>query len=247
MTRACMSSIFVGLTLIAAGCGGGTTRSGSVSLANSESGGTSTHVLTGAFLDAPIDEVLAGNLPGCEVQARAGDCEIIRCAGASPTFFNAGTITASVAGTELLSASPGASGGYNATGTGPAFTAGQVVSFTATGGAVPAFAGSVTAPETPTVTLPAAIQSGADLVVTWPSTLAAEQAIFVLVSSGTLLSCRVPASQGTITIASTLLTNVGPGAANIALAGVNSTRLTAGEYTIDLNATAGTAVSAVVQ
>lgn len=240
-----MNRSWVGLLMIASiGCGpGSAARAGTVTLTSQ----ASSHSLNAGFVEASVEDVVAGRLPTCTVPASAGDCYTLVCPTQAPMFFGAGTITASVEGTQLLSADANPLGIYAAQGSGPAFTAGQTVSFAATGAAVPAFTGSVSAPEPPATTLPASIPSSADLVVTWTASIAAEDVSLLIIGTGGQLICRAPASQGTITVASSLLSSLGTGTAAVSLAASNSTRQTAGEYTIDLSASARTSATATIE
>lgn len=244
-----MHRYWTGLLLIASlGCGSPSgPRSGSVVLSSIESGSTNGHQFGAAFLEADIEDVVTSRYPTCTVPASAGDCYMLDCPAQPPPFFSAGTITASVAGTELLSATPTSAGIYNVIDSGPAFTAGQVVSFAASGADVPAFTGSVTGPETPATTLPTTIPSTVDLVVSWPPSIAAEDVTLGIVSMDAVLLCRAPASQGSITVASSLLTAFGTGNIGLSVAGANSTRVTAGAYTIDLSAQARAHTTAVIE
>jgi hypothetical protein len=249
MNRHRLRLAHVAIALLA-GCGGpggGTSRSGTVSLAQNTVFATTQHTMVGFFTDVSLDALRRGELPGCTLVGESGDCRALTCTSAAGTSgVSAGTLTASVDGTMVLSAMPaGTSSGYNASGTGMAFTAGQTVSFNATGGLVPAFAGSVTAPEAPVATLPSTIARGSDLVLTWNATVMAESvqvAVVPAAPSGpqTLISCRTSAGSGSLTVSSTLLGDLATGSGIVSLSAFNETVVTAGEHSISVTAAQGT-------
>jgi hypothetical protein len=220
------------------GGSGADSRSGRAILNQLDSAGSLSHLLFASFFNgATLDQIRYGQLPGCTVAAEAGDCQVISCPEGQPDRFDAGTITATVEGGGSISASPGPNTGYSSPGPGEFFTAGQEVQFESTGAEVPAFTGSVTAPDPSGVTLPDTVPLSEDLSLTWSSTIAADTLEFVLSPrDGDPIRCVVPGSSGAVSMDASLLGTLSAGEAMLGVSAVNETEVTAGDWAVSLAA-----------
>ncbi|AKF05500.1 hypothetical protein [Sandaracinus amylolyticus] len=217
----------------------GAPRSGLVSLTHTNLG---SHVLFGYFGPGTIEDLRAGLLfAECTIDDERGDCIALTCPGGSETAtHDAGALSASIDGVELLVAGePGASGIYSALGTGAAFEAGDVVRFAATGADVPAFSADVIAPSAPAITLPTTISRDAPLTLTWGATTA-ESVQVGLVGAGTGVRCIVPAARGSVTVDPALLASEALGSNTLLnVTAFTTTEVVAGDYALDVSVSDG--------
>jgi hypothetical protein len=187
------------------------------------------------------------DISGC-ARRDAGDCHSLVCPSTlpPPEAVSAGTLTLGVDGSAPLDVAPDAMGHYTGT-TGPV-TSGTELTASASGAVVPAFSLAVTVPAAPVATLPTTISMASDLVVTWDAAVAAEEVVFFVggTSGRGAAICFVPASQGTVTMGSSLLADVGAGPALTSLRGVATTPGMAGTFDLTLHVEAGTGVLATI-
>ncbi|MCB9592283.1 MAG: hypothetical protein H6719_06095 [Sandaracinaceae bacterium] len=212
--------------------------SGTVSLGHN----VDTHSLSGLFTESiPVERLLEGALsPLCTTIVESGGCRVFECPSASG-FEPAGTLTASVNGTDVETATPGTENLYLATGSGRVFVAGDTVRFTSTGDVVPAFDVTVTAPATGTASVPSTISRTAPLTVTWSTATAPDRIQFVLSSPARVLACIVDGAGGSLTVDTTALGALAPTATGgFAMSAFNLTPVTVGDW--DLLATASEAL-----
>jgi hypothetical protein len=146
----------------------------------------------------------------------------------TPTIPHAGQINVSGGMVDLM-ITPGMDGTYPpATGTGLVYSGGETLNVTAAGDEVPAFAQSVTAPNTVTVSSPSvaagtiAIDRAMDLAVTWTDGAAGEVIVRLTgfempMSGGTRsvsLACTFDGAGGTGTVPASALGNLPGGGAS---------------------------------
>lgn len=238
------------------GGGGGTTgapNSGTVTIGQYVVSGTTSSSQSAAFLALPLDVLETGAINGCSMET-AGSCASVTCSGASLTGLSAGDVTVAVNGTALPTLVRSTSGFYSGTATGAIFSPGQTVSVTATGGDVPAFALSTTAPAAPAVTLPTSLTRNADAVIHWDGAVDAD---FVVVSiSGTpasgsgavIVSCRdLAPATGSVQVPAALLADLTGASAYVGIAGYRKVVTTAGRYDVALQIANGTAGAIALQ
>jgi hypothetical protein len=186
-----------------------------------------TRVLGGFFAEGT--DIRRG-LPGCTFVREVGRCVQSLCAALDPSD-NAGTLTAEVDGTVIVSAPPAAF--YAATSTGAAIAAGQTVRLAGTGGVVPAFSGDVVFPGATGATIPESAALGDPLTLAWDATLAADEVEVGLTFGTTAVVCWDDASSGTLTVDAAITADLGP-STFATLKSMNITPVTAGSYEIAL-------------
>ncbi|UJR81879.1 hypothetical protein [Sandaracinus amylolyticus] len=227
-----------------------TPRSGLVSLTHANVGGEVRHVLFAYFGTGTIEDLRAGLLfAACTIDDERGDCIRVSCpGGASVTSDDAGALSASIDGAEVIAASaPSASGTYSVLGTGPAFESGDVVTLAATGADVPAFSADVIAPSPLDITLPTSISRAAPLTLTWGATTA-ESVQLGLVAAGTAVRCIVPGASGTLTVDPALLAAGGIGSnALISVSAFTTTEVVANAYALDVSVAQGVSASVTLE
>jgi len=211
----------------------GGTYDGTASLANVLTSTGMTTVMGGYFV-AGTD--IRGGI-GCTRVREVAGCRQFACTALTPTD-DAGTLTASVDGTEVASAT--AAETYVAVASGGPFSAGQTITLSTSGGTVPAFSGDVIAPPPPETTLPTTGTVGADLTFTWAASLAADEVELGLNSGTTAVLCRADASAGSLTIDGSITADFGT-TASLTLKSLNITPVTAGDYEIAVIAAEGVA------
>lgn len=200
-------------------------NSGTVSLTQTTVAGARLHTLFAAFVEVPLNATLRGELPGCERLAEDGLCRALDCAASTSIAGpSAGTIRARVGGSELLSAERGESGAYGASGSGDAFAPGDSVTLSATGDEVGAFEATVVAPAALDVALPSTIDRTAPLTLQWSASIAAEEVSISLTppAGGTMVTCRLPASDGEVTISPGLLGQLATGTVAVSVSAYNA-------------------------
>jgi hypothetical protein len=232
-----------------AGCGGsGGTSSGSGAFFVDQyvaDGEPATIISATFYVGVPLDQLLMER-PGCPVLAVSGPCRALRCGAPTVRLGDAGTVSASVRGSTFLAGDLRPPGTYLEGRAGHSFSAGEIVTLAGTGGDLPPFTATIAAPEAPTVTLPATISRTADLTVTWPSTIAAELAVLSIGSMGVSVGCRLPASEGTVTVASSVASYLTPGMGSIHLSMSNQGAPVAGGFELEAFVNQSTAITATI-
>jgi hypothetical protein len=217
----------------------GVSRSGVIQLSEYETVAGPMRYMIADFAALPLDALDRGLYRDCVV-TEVGSCVARSCSGPQP-WDGAGTITVSFDGTDVLSAVPIASGHYY--GDIPMLAPGIMISARTTGDVVPAFATSVVVPSGTSTALPATISVDADLIVAWDPAISATTVAFAMLPDAGLgragALCTVPAEAGTMTVSRSIVALVGAGATSVALAGVNTTLVAAGEYQVELRAVVG--------
>jgi len=197
--------------------------------------------LSGLFGDFDPMIFETGPIPGC-TSTMFGSCYAIQCPPMNPPppTVGAGDLTISWGGSTQITSMPTVmSGSTQYSGMAmPGPAAGTTIDVAATGGVVPAFTGSVTMPDTLTGTVPATAPVGSDLVVSWTAPAVGSRVAFIVLPSGggPMLTCMAPAASGTLTVPSGALAAMGAGSYQSAMAAVDSTDVTAGDYHVRLRA-----------
>jgi hypothetical protein len=245
------------LTLLLAACGSNPSEAGANACSTSPAagqpafrGGVDFGPLSGNSFDA--DASFRGNFGGAVQTSgcpgtQVGSCCFVPAGGPScpfPDESNAGTITIARNGTQIAQLTFDKS--YDAdTSSTPGLTwqPGDTLSVTAAGsaGGVGAFSGSVVAPAplsgiTPALSGTVAIQKAQDFVIHWtPGSGTATAQLFLSDVRLNGISCTVPVTAGSITVASSLLSLLG-GSGSIILSPLNATSVTGANAAVRLEA-----------
>ena len=179
---------------------------------------------------------------GCQLTS-VGSCTVSSCSATAPqTPPNAGTLTLTVNGSPVATATPqGGSGDYMTT---PLpFSPGDVLGVSASGADVPAFAThTITSPGKLAVGTPSTITTSQDLTLTWTG---GESGAIVIVGIGrggfngaTSVSCSFDATSGTGTVPKEQLASLQNGAptGSLIVGQQRSTTFVSGTFVIDLDA-----------
>lgn len=192
---------------------------------------------------------MAQGTGGCTVTS-AGACAYYSCPmQTQPNGVSAGTITISGPWltTPVTMTPMGGTNAYQYTSSSPGFTAGQTLTVTASGAAVPAFGPvSVVAPQVTQLTTPAlapdggttVVPTGADLVVTWSGGQPGAMMLFEAVgSNGTDYTyCSWNGSDGQGTVPAATLAPFSGQSGYLIYGQQNTTSFSAGPYAITLQA-----------
>lgn len=181
---------------------------------------------------------------GCPVTT-LDNCVLTQaCAAPAAQPVSAGTVTATGAAVPI-SLAPKADATYpmlsDYMATAPWLAGGETVDVTATGATVPAFHGTVTAPNRPTITAPAMPAAGAMLAVTrasgfsttWTGGGAGKLEIY-LSSGSTTLVCDLDASAGSGTIPAATLAMLPAGSGAFAMSSISTHEVDAGDWAVQL-------------
>lgn len=169
-----------------------------------------------------------------------GPCILSTCTS-PPTPADAGVITIT-GGAEAVTLTPQAGTYPPAEGMRALWTGGEVLRFSAAGGTVPAFSGTVTAPPQvvvstlgdaawPTAAVP--LPRSAPLVIRWSTGAMTDVLVYVDTQQGGV-GCAFPASAGTGTVPAEALAALPAGAAFLSVSTIAGDTVTAGAFAIDL-------------
>ncbi len=206
---------------------GGDGYQGTVSLTHADVGGSEMTILGGFLTDAP--DIRLGALPGCTVVRMVGPCLEARCPSLAPSL-DGGELTASVGGSEVASASAGATG-YFASVPGRIFDPGETITLATSGSAVPAFTADATAPGPLTTTPPTTFAPGTPLVLAWAGDVSADEVEVGLSGAAVAAVCAVPASDGTLTVDGAIMADFS-GSVILSIKSLSITAVMAGSYRI---------------
>lgn len=221
-------------------------RGGVIQVAQNVTPSATSGSLSGFFGAFTADQALMLDLDPC-IRTRVGACVAARCGATPPAVDGAGTITVSRAGTTLASVMALPSGVYGSAIT-TALAAGDVISLSTTGDVVPALSGDVTMPALPDFALPTTVSRAAGFTVTWDPTFDADYigVTVITASGGLLVTCGVPASDGTVTVVPEVLADVADGSVLVGVASANRTSVTAGDYAVALQVAQGRSSTATM-
>ncbi len=189
--------------------------------------------------------------PGC-VNTVVGGCTVSDCSAAADAGtppdggqVGAGTLTfTGLADAGAVVITQAANGRYLRQIVSPAslFVAGSALQVSSSGGAVPAFTASVTAPVSATLTTPACplsncgmISKATGLPVAWTGGGTGSIAVQVL-TAASQVSCVFPAASGSATVPSAALAGIPPGSASLIFGSIASTTVQAGPFPIAVSA-----------
>ena len=226
-------------------CGGDESRDapygGIIQVTQVDVGGTTSVALGGYFAEVPLSSIEMADIAGCTTVDRAGSCLRISCTGTGVApSQNAGVLTLRDGGAVIVEADY-ASMAYGA-GADTRLSPGGSVELAASGALVPAFAATVTVPESVRPTLPTSISRSAPLTVAWPAEVAAERTTLSLTASrpgggSDLVSCTVPSAEGQVTVATSLLEGFESGSmVFVGASTTNAVRLVTGDYSVEARA-----------
>jgi len=211
--------------------GGATVTAGEVAFFSGGSGPTSgAYTIVGAF-DRGSGHVTGGTSP-CD--APVGDCTF--CGGKLDGGALGGNLTITLLSAGVLTVKDGASTlatlSYQADDAGmgdyeidsnktPSLTwsAGAMLSASATGAAIPAFSADITAPQdiaglSPALSLtsPVSVPTSSPFVLSWnPSSDGAQMVLVIGGDTGTTASCTVAESAGSVSVPASILQKIGAG------------------------------------
>jgi hypothetical protein len=174
----------------------------------------------------------------CRLVTVSGDCRRFECSEEimAHESISAGELAATVGGGRPITAGLDTHGLYRGSELGAAFSAGSLVTFSATGETVPAFDIDVVAPAPLDGTLPATVARSAGLTLRWSPGIAAET-VFVMLeatdeSNWHVAACEIPASEAAVNIAPELLSGMPPGHSWLTAGTVNQVEANTGGYAI---------------
>jgi len=235
----------------AAGGSAGPTRIGTVSITQDAISAAGQTFYSGLLL-ASFFEIPA-QYQGCTTTT-IGACTVSDCAaaadGGTPPDggqVGAGTLTFTGLVDGGVTLAPNAMGSYVTSIQAQLFTAGSTLQVSSTGGAVPAFNGSVMAPEALVLTTPACpsndcgmISKAAGLPLAWTGGSSGSFGVQLLSGSGQI-SCSFPAAGGAGSVPAAALASLSLGAGTLIVGGSNSTTVQAGAFPVVLSASQMTA------
>ncbi len=187
--------------------------------------------------------------PGC-VNTVVGGCTVSDCSAAADAGtppdggqVGAGTLTfTGLADAGAVVITQAANGSYLRQIQSQLFVAGSALQVSSSGGAVPAFTASVTAPVSATLTTPACplsncgmISKATGLPVAWTGGGTGSISVQVL-TAASQVSCVFPAASGSATVPSAALAGIPPGSASLFFGSIASTTVQAGPFPIAVSA-----------
>lgn len=187
--------------------------------------------------------------PGC-TNTTIGGCTISDCSAAADAGtppdggqVGAGTLTfTGLADGGVVVIAPAANGSYLRQIQSQLFVAGSVLQVSSSGGAVPAFTASVSAPVSATLTTPACplsncgmISKAAGLPVAWTGGGTGSISVQVLTATNQV-SCSFPAASASATVPAAALAGIPPGSASLFFGSTASTTVQAGPFPIAVSA-----------
>lgn len=231
-----------------AGVGAEPTRSGFVELLRERDemrpGGMTLSAYFGSAPPSASDRWLFET--GCVALDQEGPCRLIACSG-EPSTALAGEVSATWrdhhVDTFLLDDGAEIAGALVDEYLGVTtldVAAGEAISITATGDAVPAFTATVLEPAPVEAVLPTRASRSADVVVRWTPSSADEMDVLLRpISAGSpVVVCTVPASDGVVTLPARLVAGTSRAAESawLAFQSVSTTTVIVGDYAIDVYA-----------
>jgi hypothetical protein len=186
----------------------------------------------------------------CVKTESRGACTTLLCAVSGVVDQpSAGTITIHV-GDRTVTLAPGADHTYPAwqDATSALFSAGETLSIEASGADVPAFSGTVVAPQVPTIRAPVlppdgaplAVARSADLALTWDAAagVSIELTLSGAASDGqrAVALCSFDGSSGAASVPASALGAVQAGAGSLSIAARSAHEIDVGDYAIQLHA-----------
>jgi len=251
------------------GGSGATVTAGEVSFASgAPSNGSS--ITAGAYTIVAVFDRGSGHLNGSSpCDAPVGNCTFC---GGSDGGLTSGNLTIDLLGAGVITVKDGANtlatlpydaddagqGDYEIDSNGTpslSWASGDTLSATATGGAIPAFSASITAPQdiaglTPSLSLTtsATISTSSTLVVSWTPSSDDGQYVLVLANdtkAGATASCAVAESAGSVSVPASILQQLGTGSGTASLTKTVSKPIAVTGATVSIQAVAPQVVGQV--
>jgi hypothetical protein len=175
----------------------------------------------------------------CTQSARTGGCYIQTCTP-SQTYVSGGTVTIS-GGSETITLMPRADNMYQTfSAMTEVFQPGQMASVSTTGGTAPAYMATLTMPSRITITAPAksttavGVDRTQDYTITWSGGTSGDVELFAssTTNPNSYVICAIPASAGSGTILSALLSMLPAGMGSISFIGWSTTQKISGDWSL---------------